>query len=243
MKKPNVIGEYETIRKIIDTGASIARYGDGEFKLCKGRKQISQVPSEAIKKQLKEILRSNIPNLLVGIPNIWNEEKNKLSKRKEKFWKNYRDKKTLPFLDLEKQYYSSFISRADAALHIDCKEYWDMCKGMWFNRNVVLIKGEENSFDKNPSIFMGAKSVEAFLAPKTNAFESIKDILHRCSLYDRSTLFVISLGPTATILAANLCILGYQALDLGHFGMMYAKAHHYYTNGDHFWNVKKAANK
>jgi hypothetical protein len=38
-------------------------------------------------------------------------------------------------------------------------------------------------------------------------------------------LLVISLGPTATVLAADLAREGRQALDLGHLGMFYAGIH------------------
>jgi len=234
MKKVKVIGEYETIKEIIQKGASIARFGDGEFKLCRGRKQISQRTSEEIKERLRAILKSNDPNLLVGIPNIWGS--NKLSGRKEKFWSKYRCEKTTKFLSIKKQYYSAFISRPDAALHIDCIEYWDLCKKMWYDRVVVLVKGKGTGFNKKPSIFMGARSVEVIIAPPRDAFESLGSLFDYLCSYDRSILFVISLGPAATVLAADLCSAGYQALDLGHFGMMYSKAHHYYKREEKCWN-------
>jgi len=234
MKKLKVIGEYETIREIIKKGASIARFGDGEFKLCRGSKQISQRPSQEISERLCAILKSNDPNLFVGIPNIWGS--NKLSDRKEKFWSKYRCQKTTRFLSIKKQYYSAFISRPDAALHIDCTEYWDLCKKMWYDRVVVLVKGEGTGFNKDPMIFAGARSVEVIIAPPRDAFESLEDLFNYLRLYDRGTLFVISLGPTATVLAADLCSAGYQALDLGHFGMMYSKAHHYYKREEKCWN-------
>lgn len=240
MKKPKVIGEYETIKTIIQRSASIARFGDGEFKLCLGRKQISQRPGKEIRVRLCDILKSNVPNLLVGIPNIWGD--NKLSGRKEKFWNNYRGKKITELLYMKKQYYSSFISRADSALHIDCVEYWELCKEMWYGREVVLIKGEDTGFDKDPTIFTGVKSVEVIIAPKRDAFESLKDLLSHLCFYNKDTLFVISLGPAATVLAADLCALGYQALDLGHFGMMYSKAHHYYRKGKKCWDDNGTVN-
>ena len=38
---------------------------------------------------------------------------------------------------------------------------------------------------------------------------------------DKSVLFIIALGPTATILAYDLAGLGYQAIDAGHMDVEY----------------------
>ena len=38
---------------------------------------------------------------------------------------------------------------------------------------------------------------------------------------DKNILVLISLGPTATVLACDLSKLGYQALDIGHMDIQY----------------------
>ena len=38
---------------------------------------------------------------------------------------------------------------------------------------------------------------------------------------EKDKLFILSIGPTATILASDLCDKGYQAIDLGHIDIEY----------------------
>ena len=59
----------------------------------------------------------------------------------------------------------------------------------------------------------------------------MKAVLDHRPQYD---LAVLSLGPTATAMAYDLCREGMQALDLGHLGMFYAHIHpkaRYYKGG------------
>ena len=44
MKYPHVLGELDTLR-LVSGGRSLARYGDGEFNLCRGARANSRVSS------------------------------------------------------------------------------------------------------------------------------------------------------------------------------------------------------
>ena len=57
MKKsawPTVIGEEQTLGLVLD-GHSLARYGDGEFKLCTGHGIRSQAFHPQLQRRLREI--------------------------------------------------------------------------------------------------------------------------------------------------------------------------------------------
>ena len=46
-------------------------------------------------------------------------------------------------------------------------------------------------------------------------------ILQEACKLAKNSLILIALGPTATVLAYDLCKLGYQAIDVGHIDIEY----------------------
>ena len=70
----------------------------------------------------------------------------------------------------------------------------------WFKKILIrIISSPENAF---------------------NYYEKIIEFIRNLNL-DKNILFLISLGPTATILAYDIHKLGYQAIDFGHFDIQY----------------------
>lgn len=63
--------------------------------------------------------------------------------------------------------------------------------------------------------------MEYYEAPNKNAFESYTAILGDLIKYKKDVTFLIILGPTATVLAYDLTVHGYRALDIGHVGKDY----------------------
>jgi hypothetical protein len=57
--------------------------------------------------------------------------------------------------------------------------------------------------------------------PPNNAFAEYDRILAECLAKPKDSLFFISAGMTATVLAADLADAGRQALDMGHFPNCY----------------------
>jgi Glycosyltransferase GT-D fold len=112
---PDVLSEVDTVKRILD-GASIARFGDGEFKLVRGADCVSQFFDRNLQAELKAILRDPDPRCLVGIPNING------ATPKADFWAGYRY--TAALLKPGHQWASSFIARPDSAPWIDTWEYW-----------------------------------------------------------------------------------------------------------------------
>lgn len=90
-KKPVVASSVETLTAIVERKASIARFGDGEFNLILGQSIGFQPYSETLSKKLFKVLKSDNPNILVGIPDIF-EDLNKYSDFAHKWWKEYRNK-------------------------------------------------------------------------------------------------------------------------------------------------------
>lgn len=219
MTYPAVLTEQETL-SMLELGASIARYGDGELKLCRGGSAKAQAYEKGLSDRLKWILRS--PSAcLVGIPRIADPEA--VPEDKRVFWAKYAAPEYANLYEPGKIYGSAFITRPDSAPHIDTEEYFERMKALWSGRRVVLVNGDNKRFNKDGSILETASAWERWEMPAQNAWAVYPELLKRCKGEGRETLFILALGPTATVLAFDLDEAGYQALDLGHLGMFYAR--------------------
>ena len=72
-------------------------------------------------------------------------------------------------------------------------------------------------------LFDNVSSFKRILAPSENAYDAKDTILSylKGNNISRDVLFILALGPTATVLAYDLYRIGYQALDLGHLDIQY----------------------
>lgn len=222
----NVMTEIETIKYISDNKCSVARYGDGEFKLCIGASAKSQKADRNMAEQMRFLLRdTNNKNLLVCIPRIYEPRSDWPTQEKWNFWKQFaQQSRYVSLLNTRKTYGSSFITRPDSSGQSSVT-FYESIKALWSGKNVLLIKGEGTGFDKDKSIFSTARRYETLLGPERDSFSMIDSLVHK-AIYrtNEDTVIVISLGPTATLLAERLSKFR-QTLDLGHLGMFYAHVH------------------
>ena len=87
---------------------------------------------------------------------------------------------------------------------------------LWENKDVVFVCKEQ--FDKNPvfsELFSNAKNHSFIRVSKKNAYDHYGDIIQASDKHPPSALFLLACGPTATILAYDLALKGYQAIDIG----------------------------
>lgn len=217
---PHVIGESETLDLVL-AGKSLARYGDGEFKLCADGAIKSQGADLRLSERLRQILWDS-GECLVGIPNLHSDTP------KRDFWQKYT--RTTHWLNPERQYVSSFVTRPDSAPWINEPSYWDRLEALWRGRDVTIVRGSGKSFTAED--LRGAGRVTEIVAPRQSAFAEYQKILRRIGTPER---VLLCLGPTATVLAVDLCALGVHAVDLGHAGMFWRK----HLRGDPMWVSKE----
>jgi len=208
---PDVLGEMETLDLVL-SGRSLARYGDGEFKMARspGIGIKSQQADTLLSRRLAAILRES-GDCLVGIPNIRSQTP------KAEFWGRVAPWATSLLSD-RRLYVSSFISRADSAPWINTEEYWSKVEQLWRGRDVTLVRGSGKAF--TPERMPGAGRITEIMAPKMNAWSEYQSLLDRIGTPDR---VLISLGPTATVMAVDLCARGVHAIDVGHMGSFMRK--------------------
>ena len=216
-----IFDEQQTLDKLIKDKCSIARFGDGELRLCLNRKQMYECPSRELSRKLKMILRKDVPGLITGTPRFSAGSKAKESE----FWSNYCRPQYRKLYNKEKPYYSAFITRPDMVPGIDNQEYWDKMKMIWDGKPIVLLQGKGRQFEYAPNLLSNADKVSIIYGPRKKAFVWKYTLLKQVLIHPKETIIILSLGPTATVLAHDLTLEGYQALDLGQAGMFYSGLH------------------
>jgi len=226
---PVVKTNDETLDKLLKEKNSICRYGDGEFNLMKGNSILFQNYSAKLAQRLREIIKSNPQNILVGIPGVFGEFINfKEADRAigADFWREYLVKNRdviYNFLNLGKTYYNAFITRP----YMDCQDaskvgdYFAKLKQLWVNRDIVFVEGKKSRLGVGNDLFDNAKSIQRILCPEKDAFSRYDEILTEILKQDKNKLILLALGPTATVLAYDLAQAGYQAIDSGHVDIEY----------------------
>ncbi len=211
---PAVLDEVSTLR-LVCQGRSIARYGDGELKMadttCSRTAGIkSQAYHPELQRRLAAILHDS-GDCMVGIPNILSPTP------KIDFWGKYI---SYAHLLAHRPYVSSFITRPDSAPWIDVPEYWALLESLWVGQDVTLVRGSGKSFTAERLMTAGARNVTEILAPVQQAWGAYDSLLDSIGTPKRA---LICLGPTATVMAVDLCARGVHAIDFGHAGLFHKK--------------------
>lgn len=181
-------------------GKSIVRYGDGELVVMVGIDISFQKSSPKLQERLKEVLTTDNENVCVGVyvpdkPKYVNIFNATLGDKANNF------------------YHDALLSRTKKDLHI-----LKQLIALWADKDVTVV---HYNLDNWIPLLRMAKSVKHIYCKSVNAFDDYDVILKNC-LKDatENSIFLLSCGPCATILAYDLAVNGYQALDLGRF---YAK--------------------
>ena len=225
--KYRFLSDEETINKIVNEGCSLTRYGDGEFKWMMRVKQNSfQNDSKELSRDLIEVIHSNNPKLLVGIPHTINNTSgyNLVGKY---YWNYFMCKyyhEVSNFLDMNRIYADAMITRPymdykNKKLHIN---NFSLFKRVWDKRNVILLEGCESYWGLGSDLLSNA-NIKRIICPNHDAYfviDKIYDSVIKNTKPD--DLILIALGPTASILSYKLCNNGYQAIDIGHLDIEYA---------------------
>lgn len=208
--------EWETLRKLLN-GYSISRYGDGEIKHMDGRRNVSQVFVPSLQKSLIEAFHSRVKGHMVAIPNVFGDRV--FTEVDDKYIESMR-RRFGAIADPKYKYASAYISRGDLCPYLSQATYWGLMAELWKGRDVVLVRGHEER--ANPGMMRQARSITQISTPASGAWSEYKNIVKECLKHPRTSLFLLCIGPTATVLAWELAKTKRQALDIGHLGMFYS---------------------
>jgi len=238
--KFQVLNFDDSLNYLIDSKCSLARYGDGEFTLllngeflCPRNLSLGfQDADQQLKKRLVEILNdSNVDqfNLKIAVPRTLVDIDHKnLTDSAIGFWQHYLHElfyKVSSFLKKDYQYLNSQISRFYFDDRNKKQEVIEnrisLWKTLWENQDLLIIEGEGSNLGANNGLYDNTKSIQRIKCPNSNAFGHYDEILSSAKEFGKNKMILISLGPTATVLAYDLAKEGYRALDTGYLEMEY----------------------
>lgn len=212
---PNVKSIEDTLNELIVSKRSLVRYGDGEFTICFNEDIPFQSANARLRSLMINILKKEQEHCMICIVDAKQEMTTSYS---IEFWsKNIWPVSIL--LNRKNTYYNANIFR-----HLQ-KENFDVLKSIWKNRDILLIIGENSRFKFVEELFNEVKSVDYLYAKALNAFDEYEQLINSViQNTPKTTLVLMSLGPTATVICFELSTQGYQAIDIGHFTNQYLRA-------------------
>ena len=228
-ESPNIEPFDETIEKIINEKKSICRFGDGEFDMiAKRNRQKFQTVNEKLAERLKEVLTSNDDRILIAIADNYGDLSKYNNQGKSEIRTYLQEEirqEHYALLDMNRTYCNTYLTRpyamwADNMTDAPRKRFANL-RRIWDNQKLLIIEGEQTRMGIGNDLFDNALDIKRILAPAENAFDKYDNLLAFALQCDKDRLVLISLGMTATVLAYDLALAGFHALDIGHIDMEY----------------------
>lgn len=226
--KVNILDNDESIDLLLKNEFSVSRYGDGELNLMMGGNIHFQPFSKELAIRLKDILLNYDDNssLKIGVPLAINSTTGYKDSAKE-FWKmNMRTGRMhwLFYCGIRKRFLNASFTRC----YLDYEEkeksliWFEKIKKLWFNKKVLVVEGETSKLGFNNDLFDDTILVKRIITKSYDAWSVYKRILKTTlTIANDFDIILVSLGPTATILASDVSKKGYRVLDIGHVNLEY----------------------
>ena len=228
----NIMLPDQTIRYIEKNHCNIARFGDGEFDLIFGKRDLHFQPkNEGISIDLKRVFEcSNQRNLLLCIPRCMNTIRG-CNNHAGSFWIQWgKCGHHELIVDMIRDCVGKHYRFGDSQItrpYIDwvddkrAKRTFPKLRHLWENRDIIIIEGEQTRMGVGNDLFDNAKTIKRILCPAVNAYEHIEQIKDSILRNYNGELILMALGPTATILATDFSKLNIWALDIGNIDIEY----------------------
>lgn len=207
-----------TLEMIRDNKMSFTRFGDGELKLMlRPTYNLRFQPYDPLlAEELKRVFAADTTNgnLLVGFPTLYKDLH--WSRVWMDLWKEV--KKLVPEREI---WGNSHVSRPICfqELGIQGVNLW---REIWQDRDVVIVTGVNSRMELIPELFNNVRRIDHVGGEPINAFSHLTQLHQDLNPHlSHGKLFLIALGPTGTVLSAQLSELGEQAVDIGHISDSY----------------------
>lgn len=231
-----VLNFEETVNNILVNRLSVTRFGDGElrFMLSEDTGNTFEVNSIRLAKELKNVITLRSNNVMVCLPSVY-DNLSGLKFEDKIFWQrevSLHLKEYYNFINTDVTYGDAFFTRPYEGYYIkheNAESKFLLLKKIWNKKNVILVEGELTRFGVGNDLLDNVSELKRVLAPAKNAFEKIDDIyletktvIEKIKQSKDNVLVLLSLGPTATVLAAKISQeLNVQAIDVGHLDIEY----------------------
>lgn len=219
--------DEDTFEMIKNEKKSLCRFGDGEISWIyqESKGYFGQENSKELSDRLRSILSSENKNILIGIPDFFGTMDHYTQKHREsrnthlaKYYKRW-----MELLDSDRIYVDALLTRVYYGRIDKRSEYmFKKWKSIWEDKKIIIIEGSQTRFGVGNDLLSNVHSIRRIIAPAENAFQKYNEILNISKEnITEDVLFLISLGPTATVLAYDIGIYGGQAIDIGHLDIEY----------------------
>lgn len=228
----HIMTSKNTLHYIAKHNCSIARYGDGEFDLITSSRDLKfQSRDPDLANRLSEVLKRNDPRLLLCVPRCLNTVAG-CTDHAASFWidwgrRNDHHKEVVNLIRAHAGPYYSFGDSLITRPFIDwtnpnhAKHLYPMLKQLWQDRDILIVEGAQSRLGVGNDLFSNTRSIKRILAPSINAFQYYDEIKNVILNHYQGELILVALGPTATVLAADLSARDIQILDIGNIDIEY----------------------
>lgn len=227
LNAPKVLSLSDTLEVIIKDNLSVIRFGDGEMSLLKNSDLGFQKANDELVRRLKQIIQLNEKDLLICIPGIFGKLEG-FVKMTFRFALHHQFRYRHDWLGLLNPgqiYGDTLITRPylayKPALRAKSGEIFRKLFSIWQGRDVLLIEGSKSRLGVGNDMFKETASVSRILCPPENSYDKYSQILNEALKAGKDKLVLVSLGPTAKVLAYDLFKAGYRVIDIGHADMEY----------------------
>jgi len=229
IKRYTVMSIEETIDLLLQNPQlSLARYGDGELEMTWYKNIGFQPFDPQLSARLKALLQTTPanPNCLICLPDAFRTTRNMRS-GSALFWffhKSFYFKHYDNLLNNQYQYGNTSVTRPyhDYKTKQFSRTIFDKFKQLYQGRRLLIVEGSGTRLGLGNDLLEGAREVKRITTLNRNAF-SVYDRLFATVLAEAVNfdLVLISLGPTATVLAYDLSQHGIRCIDSGHVDIEY----------------------
>ncbi len=212
----------ELLELLISEKKSLSRFGDGELEIMQNRERAwFQKADEKLSKRLREIFYCEDEQIVVALADNFGSLERYTEDAADAI-RQYLDQgvreKLMNMIDINRKYYDTYVTRP-YLIYRDkshAEHIFELFKKLWNDRDVLLVEGRYAYNGVRNDLFDNAAGVRRIIAPSSNAFSVYDNILTTVEKYaQKGTIVLISLGPTATVLAYDLSVKGIQAIDIG----------------------------
>ncbi|EGF19227.1 SP_1767 family glycosyltransferase [Streptococcus sanguinis] len=221
----SVLSIDQSLDYLLEKGASVVRFGDGEMDLIAGRSIVYQDFDPELSARLREIMSmESDEHLMICLPDVFTGLE-RYSIDAQNFWKVHLYYHLADYQEICRApwYGSTFISRP----YIDLEDktpsagYFAKLKQLWQDKDLLIVEGLTSRSGVGNDLFDGARSIKRIICPSRNAYSKLEAIKQAVREHADNRLILTMLGPTAKVLVYDLVQEGYRALDIGHIDSEY----------------------
>ena len=219
-----ILSPLESVQYLVDNPVSLSRFGDGELNIIMGGSIHFQEYDAVLRERLIQILRMpEPPGIKVAVPIMINSLDN-LTENSLRFWTmNMRTGRmhwhrlcsNKGYLD--SQFTWKYLLAKNKQEGLDCLS---LLPKVWENQDVLLVEGD-GKMAVSLRFMNNVCSLRRIICPSSNAFRRYDEILQCVKRHYCGQLVLLSLGPTASVLAYDLFLEGIRSIDIGHINQCY----------------------